>query len=265
MRILCTIALFVTAFSGFAQTTIGNTPRPEVAEKPSVLATGKKHKVMLIPFEKKMYMSRIDQRINAETKWDQNKIRESFRRGVDDELYKKLKPKFEVLSLLDDTIKYKKDIAGIYQYLSYKYDKVPNQQHYVAPKTEKEKQQIKKGQIMTESVSGDHFMNAKITSPALIPTLYAKYKTDIFLFVNQVDILSSTAGLADAGSSNMRTITLHYTAFTVDAKEINSGTCSIKFPAELNNPSKIISGYLSKIAEEIAKRVEKAAYPVAVK
>ncbi|MFL5751934.1 MAG: hypothetical protein ACJ76F_00885 [Bacteroidia bacterium] len=252
------------SFCGISQTTIGNKPKPELAEKPGVLAPGKKHKVMLIPFEKKMYMSQIDHKINAETKWDQKKIRAAFREGIDDELYKKLKSRFDVLSLLDDTIKYKKDIAGIYEYLSYKYDKVPNQQHYTAPKTEKEKPNIKKGQLMTESVTGEHFMNAKITSPALIPGLYAKYKTDIFLFVNQIDILSSNTLVVEAGNMNSRTITIHYTVFTVDAKEINSGTCSVKFPADVNNPSKIVSSYLSKIAEEIARRMDKAVYPVAV-
>jgi hypothetical protein len=256
--------IFLPAIS-IAQTTIGNTSKPELADKPGVLAPGKKHRVMIIPFEKKMYMSQIDHKINAETKWNQQKIKAAFREGIDAELSKKLKSKFEVVSLLSDTVKYRKDIAGIYQYLSYKYDKVPDQNHYVAPKTEKEKKQINKGQLMVESASGDHFMNAKIVSPALIPSLYSKYKTDIFLFVNQIDIISGNNLVVDAGSANPRSITIHYTVFTVDAKEINSGTCTIKFPADVNTPSKIISTYLSKIAEEIAKRMEKAVYPVTVK
>src|ERR1700741_372279 len=118
MRFFYVILLVVLSLPGVAQTTIGTKPKTDVTESAYVLAPGKKHKVMVIPFLPKMYMSQIDHKINAETKWDQKKIRASFREGIDEELGKKLKSKFDVLCLLDDTVKYKKDIAGIYQYLS---------------------------------------------------------------------------------------------------------------------------------------------------
>ena len=98
-------------------------------------------------------------------------------------------------------------------------------------------------------------MNTRVITPALIPGLYTKYKTDLFLFINQLDLFAGEITAGDAGSTSERIITIHYTVFTVDAREVNSGTCSIKFPADINNPSKILSNYISKSATEITRRI----------
>lgn len=261
MRVLFGLILICVYSAAISQTTLGNEPKPKPGiERP---AATKKHKILLVPFEPKMYMSQIDHKINAETKWSQQKIKANFRDGVDEQLYKKLKQHFDVISLLDDTVKYKKDLFKIYQHLTYKYEKVPDQEHYTAPKSDKEKPTIKNGQLVVETNTDARFMNAKITSAALVPELFAKYKTDLFVFINQMDITAGeTPASGDFGTQAQRTITLHYTVYTVDAKEINSGTCSVKFPVDVNNPTKIISSYISKIAEEINRRIEKALTPV---
>lgn len=217
-----------------------------------------KHKVMVIPFEPKLYMSEIDHKINTETKLNQKEIKEAFRKGINAELARALKQKYEVLDLLKDTTKYKKDIVNIYKNITFSYEKVPDQANYKAPVEEKAKKDptIKNGQILVESNTDARFMNAKVTGAALIPSLYAKYKTDLFLFINQLDVFSGQAAAAsDISASTERTLTLHYTVFTVDAKEINSGTCGIKFTSDVNTPAKIISGYVSKIAAEITRRI----------
>jgi hypothetical protein len=216
-----------------------------------------KHKVMVIPFEPKLYMSQIDHKINAETKLTQKEIKEAFRKGINAELTKALKQKYEVLDLLKDTAKYKKDILTIYKNITFNYEKIPDQSNYKAPVEEKGKKgsTITNGQILVESNADARFMNAQVTNPGLIPSLYAKHKTDLFLFINQLDIISNQLAAGDVGTTAERIITLHYTVFTVDAKEINSGTCSIKFPANINTPPKIISGYVSKLGTEITRRI----------
>ncbi len=216
-----------------------------------------KHKVMVIPFEPKLYMSQIDHKINAETKLTQKEIKEAFRKSVNTELAKALKQKYEVLDLEKDTAKYKKDILNIYKNITYTYEKIPDQSHYKVPEEEKGKKgaNIEHGQILIESNADARFMNAKVISPALIPALFVKHKTDLFLFINQLDIISNQLAAGDMGTTSERMLTLHYTIFTVDAKEINSGTCSIKFPADVNTPAKITSGYVSKISTEIVRRI----------
>lgn len=223
---------------------------------PRLALAQEKHKVLIVPFEPKLYMSQIDHKFNAETKMTQKQIKEVFRRGVNKELESALKKNYEVLDLLKDTTKYKKDLFSIYKNLSYSYDKVPDQSHYKAPQQEKGKNEsIKKGQLVVDTDPNARFMNAKILNPNMIPGLFTKYKTDLFLFVNQLDILSETVATGEAGALTERIVTVHYTVYTVAAKEIQSGICSVKFPGDANVPSKIVSSYIGKIAAEITRRL----------
>ena len=52
-------------------------------------------KIMIVPFEPKLYMSDIDQKINQQTKWDFETIRENFRHQLDAQL----KLKFQTYAL----------------------------------------------------------------------------------------------------------------------------------------------------------------------
>ena len=102
-------------FNCFSQTTINKKDKVE-------RETSTTHKVMLIPFEPRLYLSEIDYNINAETKLTAKQIKHTFRDGLNDQLYKAFKiEKYAVVDLMEDTTKYKKDIEGIYQYLSFDY------------------------------------------------------------------------------------------------------------------------------------------------
>ena len=48
------------------------------------------------------------------------------------------------------------------------------------------KKAIEKGQLNVESNSDARFMNAKITDSKVVPILYGKYKTDLFVFINHI-------------------------------------------------------------------------------
>jgi len=219
------------------------------------------HKAMLIPFEPKLYMSEIDRNINLETKLSARDIKHKFRDGLNEQIYKAFKAsKYNVVDLMEDTTKYKKDIEHVYQYLSYEYMKVPDQNNYKAPKKEKDEKKIDKGQLTVETNSDARFMNAKITNPKVVPILFSKYKTDVFVFINQLDIKAggSKDPLDPRDSTNPnRKIIVHYTVYTVDGKEINSGIAEEEFDPALNNPKKIIDKHFSKIALLIVQRVNK--------
>jgi hypothetical protein len=218
------------------------------------------HKAMLIPFEPRLYMSEIDRSINAETKLTAFQIKHKFRDGLNDQLYKAFKAsKFNVVDLMEDTVKYKKDLEGIYRYLSYEYLKTPDQTNYKAPRKEKEEKKIEKGQLNVETDGESRFMEARLTNMKVVPALHGKYKTDIFVFINQLDIKAS--GSKDptdlsSGTAN-RKIAVHYSVYTFDGKEISSGLAEEEFDAILNNPKKIIEKHFSKIAATIVQRVNK--------
>jgi len=222
-----------------------------------------KHKIMLIPFEPRLYMSEIDFALNKESKLSARQIKNTFRDGINEQLYRSLKSQHMVVDLLDDTVKTKKDLGDIYQYLSLEYMRVPDQANYKPPVREKEENKIQNGQIISESDNLPRFMNAKLKNATLVPYLYGKYKSDIFVFVNQIDLkASNSGGPADAAiSDGFRKIIVHYTVYTFDAKEINSGTAETQFPVSLNNPAKIVNTYFAKTAQIITERINLALAP----
>jgi|GEM_PF-913067 len=247
-------SLFISTFYSSAQNPTLN--QKKSPERESAAA----HKVMLVPFEPRLYMGELDRYFNAETKLSAKEIRYKFRDGLNDQLYKAFKAvKFNVVDLMEDTVKYKKDLEGLYQYLSYEYLKVPDQNNYKAPKKEKEEKKIEKGQVIVETNGDKRYMEARLTNPKVVPLLYGKYKTDIFVFINQLDILASgSKDPTDPGPGNPnRKIVVHYTVYTYDAKEINSGIVEEEFDPLLNNPKKIIDKHFSKIALTIVQRVNK--------
>ncbi len=247
-------------FSSHAQTKT----RTEKEKEEREASPAKKYKVMLIPFEPRLYMGEIDHHIHSETRLSSKEIKHRFRDGLNEQLQKAFKSKgFSTLDLMDDTLKYKKDIEGIYQYVAYDYLKVPQQDPYSPPVREKKEKTIEKGQLNVETNSDARFMNARVTNAKVVPLLYGKYKTNVYVFINQLDIKASNSvdpGLQNSGASKRR-IVVHYTVYSLDAKQINSGTVEEDFDVELNNPKRIIDKHFQKIASTIVLRVNKGLMP----
>ena len=253
--------LFFLSFMLFASQIQAQDKTIGSGNKPTTKEAVSKHKIMIIPFENRMYLSEIDFMINKETKLNAKQIKATMRDGLNEQFYKKLKPKMPVVDLLEDTTKTKKDLADIYQYLGYEYQKVPDQNNYKPPVKEKEEKTIKNGQLVVESNSDARFMNAKVKNATLVPYLSGKYKTDLFLFINELDIKALNGSPADLSSTATRKIIVHYTVYTLDAREINSGIAEVNLPTNVNNPSKIINTYFSQLADIVTARIEKALQP----
>ncbi|MBI3519018.1 MAG: hypothetical protein HY062_06630 [Bacteroidetes bacterium] len=242
----------------FCLVTKGQDKTINSGNKPAVKEGASKHKIMIIPFENRMYLSEIDFMINKETKLNAKQIKATMRDGLNEQFYKKLKPKMPVVDLLEDTVKTKKDLENIYQYLSYQYVRVPDQNNYKPPVKEKEEKTINNGQLVVESNNDARFMNAKLKNASLVPYLGGKYKTDLYLFINELDIKMLNGSPADISSTSTRKIILHYTVYTLDAKEINSGIAEVNLPTNVNSPAKIINTYFAQLAEMVVSRIEKA-------
>ncbi len=228
------------------------------SEPSKVVDNSTKHKVMVIPFEPRLYLSEIDFSINKQTGQSAKEIKHNFRDGLNEQCYKALKSKgFEVLDLMEDTTKYAKELKSIYSNLTYDYAIVPNPDKYKAPEKEKKDNSIQKGQVQVETKAGEkRFMNAKTTNAKLVPLLYGTHKTDIFIFINQLDLKAGNDGLVNTGIAiPNRKITWHYTIYSYDAVELNSGTVELDLPTKINEPKKIIQTYFSQMALVLTNRL----------
>jgi len=220
-------------------------------------------KIMLVPFEPKLYMSEIDQKINQQTKWDFNQMREFFRHQLDNQLKLKLQSiESPVMTFYIDSAKTAKDLEFIYKSTSISFDKVDQP---TAPTVDNKKESgIKNGQLAVELSSDKKFTNLKLSNTELISFLGKKYKSDYFVFINELDIrtLSETYDLAS--DSYQREVTVHYTIVDAASKLIAAGAATSRFNSKINDPKKIVSQTFSPIAGYIAAKLDAVAHPKVV-
>jgi hypothetical protein len=168
-----------------------------------------------------------------------------------------------VVSLVEDTLKSNSYLKMIYSGIGYKYDKVPAQKDYQAPKSDyRQDGKVKNGQIISVVNKEPRFMNAKINDKLLLEKLNKKYQSDVFVFINQLDLKSAASDGDSFGSEKQRQAILHYTVFNLQGKELNSGIAECSFPKNQNDPDKISTSYLDKALNDIYSRVDKALNPV---
>lgn len=222
--------------------------------------------VLIIPFEPKLYMSQIDKKVNEETKWSFNQIRNKFRSDLHFFISTELKKKFNTYSLLEDSVKTAKDLEYVYESIGYDYIAVPENNNGKI-KTGKEQEQnnsgIKNGQIETDMKSGKRFMNTKIIAPDLLSYLSNKYGANTFVFINELDIKNEPKAIVDMNSSEAfeREVTVHYTIVDASGNSINSGIATSRFSYNQNKPKAIITENFSKISEQIKNNLDKTLFP----
>lgn len=209
-------------------------------------------KILLIPFEPKLYMSEIDMKINQQTNWNWNHIRENFRHQLDTQLKLKLQSLAPVVSFYSDSEKMSKDLAYIYKSSNLSYDLVDKP---TASTTPIQKQNgIKNGQIAVEINTDKKFMNTKLTNVEILPYLTKKYKTDYFVFINELDIKNNMDSYDISSDTYQREVLVHYSILDNSGKIITAGISTSSFSSKINDPKKIVSLTFVPIATYIAAK-----------
>ena len=242
--------VFATSAISFAQEGTRN------AEPTGKTSSGK---ICLVPFEPKLYMSEIDQKINQQTKWDWETIRENFRHELDAQLKLKLQSTFSVLSFYADSAKMSKDLDYAYNSTSLSYDLVNKPTDAKAANTSKSG--ISNGQIVVEQSSDKKFMNTKLTNVEVLSYLNKKYASEYFVFINQLDIKNDMNSYDMSTDTYQREIVVHYSILDITGKTINAGVATSRFSSKENNPKKIVAQCFSPIATYIAAKFTAIANP----
>lgn len=209
-------------------------------------------KIMLVPFEPKLYMSEIDKKVNEQTKWNFNQIRENFRHQLNDQLKLKLQTLAPVVSFYSDSLKMWKDLEYIYTSTRLSFD--PINKPSSATTSIQRSNGIKNGQIVVEMNDDEKFMNVTIGNIELLPYLHKKYKTDYFVFVNELDIKNDVNSFNIATNTYQRQVVVHYTIMNMAGKLITAGVATSTFSSQENNPKKISNKNFSPIAAYITAK-----------
>ncbi len=219
--------------------------------------------IMLIPFEPNLYISEIDMKINEKTKWNFEKIRENFRHQLDNQLKLKLQNTATVVSFYTDSLKMWKDLEYIYKSTTIYYDLISKPSSSTA--SIKNQKGIKNGQIAVEINDEKKFMNTKITDKELLGYLNKKYKSEYFVFINELDIRNNPDSYDIASDTYQRETIVHYSILDKTGKTISAGISTSNFSSQINEPKKIVSLYFAPIASAISEKIASFLDPKKVK
>ncbi|MEI6487697.1 MAG: hypothetical protein WCP52_01975 [Bacteroidota bacterium] len=210
-------------------------------------------KVLLIPFEPKLYMSEIDMKINQQTKWNFEQIRENFRHQLDNQLKSKLQNISSVVSFYTDSSKTWKDLMYMYKSTSLGFELVEKSSKPASPN--QKQSGIINGQLQVEVNNDKKFMTARIDDKEMLTYFNNKYKTEYFVFINELDLKSVPESYNLSTDSYLREATVHYTIIDKAGKTISSGLIPTSFSSKENNPKKISNTCFVPIASTIATRL----------
>ena len=219
-------------------------------------------KIMLVPFEPKLYMSEIDKKVHDQTNWTFNQIRENFRHQLDIQLQQKFKPFSPVVSFYKDSAKMAKDLLYLYGSKHYSYEAI-DKPTASATKTVASTG-IKNGQVEVEMNDDKKFFTVTIDNKETLAYFNKKYGADYFVFINQLDIKTDPNSYNITTNTYQRKVDIHYTILDKNTNLITAGIASSYFSSKENSPKKIVDLSFSPAARFIADKFIAAVKPVPV-
>ena len=266
LGLLLLLGLFYSPFT-FAQET---TLRPDDG---SAVIEGDYHKVLLVPYDPRLYSSGIDASIAQETGLSYHQIKSRMRHGLTMSMVGSSTTVLPTVSLFDsEDDQVAKDLGYVYNSIGYQYTEVPveSTQEEAEPETgarrlvgkftrltqrePEEDRYIGGEEEAPYADEPERYMNTTIHNPNLLNYLATQYEADVFLFINQLDITSEVGNdsYSYARQANKRKIKVHFTIFDLQGKQLYGGTSVVYFPAKVNDLNGIIKGYFPSAADIIA-------------
>jgi hypothetical protein len=218
----------------------------------------KQGKIMLIPFDDKMYYSEFDREIAEQNQMTFNDIRAKFRKAIDTSLYSQLIYDHSVIALL-----YKMhpdhaaDLEMMYGIRGYSWEPVPALipdkpvSRLTTFRSRDEKTQ--NGQLVTQQDDSEKFMAAVVSEKETLNRIAAKYGTEYFVFINQLDFRKKPGTGWEQIQMNdfSREFKIHYTITDKNGKRIKAGAVYKEITSKENNIYSIIQKGLAPSLKEI--------------
>lgn len=238
------------------------------------------HKVMIIPFNPFYYLSDADAELAAYNKKTQSEISTLFRYGLDMNVNARVITSYNAQSILmDTTVESAKDLQFIYSNISYKYEKpmdingrdsMPAQIKETdlfgingPPPNEKKKLY---NQTIVEDTVVKKYLNAVVNNTELFSALQQKYGADLFIFINQFELVTNYAHCLDRATNNFeRKVLVHYSIYDATGRQLKGDAVSVTFPSNMNNLDAIIAEKFPLIGNYLRDALTTSITPQTVK
>ena len=276
-QLLILLIISVPSSSLFSQEDNTLLPGATQMDRDTLLLPMDQSRLMLVPFEPKMYRSEVDRYIGKRDQLSFQEIRGYFRLALDNALNIEAKKSYEVVRMHVDDADVNRDLDYIYKSIGYQYREMPKPPEHekkglgkLANKVKwkidelgedkepvQEGGRIENGQIVHVSYTNERFMATKIINQEMMNFLSPKYGTGLYLFINQLDIrLSPGQESTSFGSDNFRReLKVHFSILTSDKQELYAGAVKREFSGNNNSIKFIILNNFPELASEIVRNL----------
>lgn len=235
----------------------------------SVSARAQGPSVMVIPFDPDMYFCDSDEQLSQYNKLTIKEVRQQFRYGLNMNLNARILSAHSTKTMLTDTTAdLAKDLYAIYKGISYYADKSmasssvtgedpqPSGGKGVGKVFKKTTNNDGQGNASntkpTSKTEARNYMNVKIHNPAMLQYLHDKYGTEVFLFINQFNLVTNYEHCLDrANNVFQREVMIHFSVFDYTGKQIAGDVAIVNLPSNNNNLDLIIKEKFPVIADYI--------------
>jgi len=264
-----TIKMTFSAVSLFAAGLLQMLPADaQTREKPNA--------VMIIPFDPNMYFSDADDQLAKYNDKSIKEVRTLFRYGININVNAKILSLYQTRPLLTDTAKRAvEDLYAIYKGISYFQDKsMPLSEAEEKAYATEEKKKISgavkspesEGQTassLNQPVVRHEYMNVKIHDKRMLLYLKEKYGTDVFVFLNQYNLVTNYEHCLDRATNTFeRDIKVHFSILDYTGKQLAGDVAIVHFPSNSNDITEIMRDNFPVIADYIAGKFQRDMPPL---
>ncbi|HXH19520.1 MAG TPA: hypothetical protein VNJ07_10600 [Chitinophagales bacterium] len=240
--------------------------------------------VMIIPFDPNMYFSDSDEQLKAYNKKSVKEIRTLFRYGLNINVNAKILSLYETRDLLTDTAKGTlEDLNAIYAGIGYFKDKsMPSTEEKqklflkktdarFAPVEKKKLFTLKKNDAESEAQTASklkepdvahEYMNVRFHDIRLLDYLRSKYGTDLFVFLNQFELVTNFEHCLDRSTNTFeRDLKVHFSIFDYTGRQLAGDIAIVHFPSNTNDITIIMRENFPIISEYLAEKFNKGVKP----
>lgn len=225
----------------------------------------KAHKVMLIPYDARYYLSDADRDIQEQSKTEAVKFRSNFRYSIDRNVQRAIRGSYECISLLNDTADaLEETMYKVLGRTGYKYEKAipitpkPVVEDLVVSKIKvnatKDHEDSKTASQYIPVKNNAMYMQAIVSKPQeLFSELYDQYQADLFVFITQMEIKTNYSSCLDiANKIYRREVMLHFTIYDKGGNLLAGSYATSYFPSDSNNANKIIGDCFPELSRYVA-------------
>jgi len=114
-------------------------------------------------------------------------------------------------------------------------------------------------------VAGRRFMHAQLRDTAVLEELHTRYGTDLFVFVNQLEVRTNYAHCLDRSTNNfVRELSLHYSIYDYRGRLFAGDVITVLVSSNTNNLYDVMAAAFPPLADAVAQGLPNQRYVRAV-